>query len=448
MINHSFNTKDDSTMNSVEDAPRSSTVIDRSIEQSCILRSDNRFARGSKVENNELRQATPITGLRSPDAIVLSLATTGPSYSPNSFPSIPTEIDDVLLDTNRAYDLGFRFFHHHARNPETGLQFSNLKYNEILFRETKRNNPGALVGGATSRKGEVELQIDQRARHLRKRCGGQISLADLARIEVAVRAAAVEARPDRITTFTPTELKLTNCISEEDLAETAKGYSELTRREWSNPEVMRQYYRALRSRCVELGVAEELELTTDLAFPVIERIADDPTLGLPRNLFVLFLFGYSSRLPINRSCFDRALAWVDSLESRAGIRIHVTVGAAIPPHLAVETERRRNQALPQGKHDIREVFEWVAESKRVDSFRVGLEDVPVMWGRPTNNIELAIHARELCSEFGIEVAINPDEVRRLLGIPQRTVDTSEQKNSRMGFDLRESTRFLLRPTEP
>jgi hypothetical protein len=331
------------------------------------------------------------------------------------FPCIPTDIEDVLEDISIAYDKGFRFVHLHARNPTTGQQFSDLTYNATLFAEARRRNPGISVGGATSRKGEVELQIAQQINRLLKRKGsGSLSGRELARIEAWFRGVAIEAMPDRVTTFTPPEIRITNSVSDADLTETIKGYSDVTKRQWNRPEVMRVYYQLLRARCEELGVGEELELTTEAAFPVIERIAADPELGLPKHVFVLFLFGYSARLPIDRRRFDQAIEWVLNLERSADVKAHITVGTAISPHLAAETQRARNVPLPLGKHDIREVFEWAVECERVESFRAGLEDTPEMWGRQISNSELATHLRELCDEYGVGVITDADDVRRML----------------------------------
>jgi uncharacterized protein (DUF849 family) len=318
----------------------------------------------------------------------------------------------VIDDATQAYDYGIRFFHVHARNPQTGLQFADLQYYRAVFEGIRSRNPGALVGGATSRKAEVERQIAQEIRRMVSRTHLQeISAKQLGRIEMTVRAVAVEARPDRITTFTPPEIRITGTVSDADYNETVKGYSELTRRSWNRPDVMRWYYWFLRQRCIQLGVGEELEITTDAAFPVIEQLSLDPSLGLPKDLFVLFLFGYSNRLPIERRQFDKAMNWVTQIERRAGVNAHVTVGAAIAPHAAARKARGRNQSLEVGTHDYREVFEWVVQDPRVDSFRVGLEDVPELYGCHQSNTDLAKHAAELCDEYGVRVMTDPYEIR-------------------------------------
>src|SRR5207253_7838617 len=123
----------------------------------------------------------------------------------------------------------------------------------------------------------------------------------------------------------------------------------------------------------------------------------------PKNLYILFLFGYSARLPIDRHQYERAMHWVAELERRAGLRAHVTVGAAIVPRSAALKHRRRGTALAAGTHDYREVFEMIADDDRVESFRIGLEDVPELFGHQTTNTELAAHARELCDEYGVRV---------------------------------------------
>ena len=53
------------------------------------------------------------------------------------------------------------------------------------------------------------------------------------------------------------------------------------------------------------------------------------------------------------------------------------------------------------------VNDLVAADERVHSFRVGLEDVPQLYGRHVTNLELAMHARELCEEYGVGIALDP-----------------------------------------
>src|SRR5438105_5894173 len=111
-------------------------------------------------------------------SLILSTALTGPTYSAQQYPNIPTEIEDVLEDAAQAYDLDFRFFHVHARNPETGLQFANLAYCTSVFNNIRSQNPGALVGGATSRK-EVDRQISQQIRRIAARRCAKLSAKQL-----------------------------------------------------------------------------------------------------------------------------------------------------------------------------------------------------------------------------------------------------------------------------
>jgi uncharacterized protein (DUF849 family) len=344
-------------------------------------------------------------------SLILTLAPQGPSYSTVLYPSIPTDPHDVLTDSAAAFDLGFRRFHLHARNPDTGRQYASGHWYDAVFRGIRAQNPGAVVGGATSRKGDVELQIAQRVGRAQRQRAASLSVTELARIESSVRGIALEAQPDWITTFTPPEIKMAQTVGDDEYREIAAGYSEVTRTQWTRPEVMRAYYRNLRQQCHVLDVGEELELTTEVALPVVERMADDPTLGLPRNVLILFLFGYSARLPIARTQYDRALNWVERLERQAGVNAHVTVGCAIAPNAAARVRRRRREDLPAGLHDIREVFEWAAHDERVDSFRVGLEDVVELYGTKVTNLDLAQHTRELCDEYGVRVETDPDKVR-------------------------------------
>jgi hypothetical protein len=64
------------------------------------------------------------------------------------------------------------------------------------------------------------------------------------------------------------------------------------------------------------------------------------------------------------------------------------------------------------KLDLREIAKWVANDHRVDTFRTGIEDCPMLYGRPMSNPELIRHVRSLFAELGVDIELELSEVRR------------------------------------
>src|SRR4051794_33554393 len=114
--------------------------------------------------------------------IALSTALTGVRFHPDRLKSLdgrPQEVPNGHLaenmpitafeigrDARAAADEGSTFFHIHARNPATGRQSASPTDYAAAVREIKRQVPGALVSGPTSRKEEAGAAIDQRMSEL------------------------------------------------------------------------------------------------------------------------------------------------------------------------------------------------------------------------------------------------------------------------------------------
>lgn len=349
---------------------------------------------------------------RTRPTLVLTVAQTGASYSPQLNPSVPITLEQVVNDAESCFAEGARALHYHARN-RAGFQTSDSRiYGQV--RELLRERlPGVPVGFASSRKGDVETVILRTLIRLNAENPTRAdSFQNLLAAEL-VRIGGLDAHPDSFTVFTPPEILLCGEIAHEDRAVAFETYSELTKTSWRDPELMRAYFRHLTMRTRSLGVTEEFEITTTKSFDVVERIAEDPTLGLPHVVRFILLPGFSAKFPIQKTTIEQAISRCVAIGERFGVRTHITVGAAISPRLAHPgTVRKKSEALIAGKHDLREVAECIADDPRVDSFRAGIEDTPVMFGCPLSNPELISHARETLESLGVAIELDLAEVRR------------------------------------
>lgn len=110
--------------------------------------------------------------------LILSTALTGVRFSPwrkdedgNDIPisntklarNMPVTPEEIESDASSCYFHGARFIHVHARNPKTGEQFADLGYYKNITKRIRKECPGSIISYPTSRKGEVEGQINEAA---------------------------------------------------------------------------------------------------------------------------------------------------------------------------------------------------------------------------------------------------------------------------------------------
>jgi uncharacterized protein (DUF849 family) len=343
--------------------------------------------------------------------LVITSANTGAAHSPDEYRHIPVTPRAVVDDVRESYLAGAGFCHIHALNPMTGVQFADVDwYREVREGIRHTVHRDLAVGFPTSRKGEVDAQIRDALKVSRHR-------ADRSSFELTVsaellRTVAIHARPDSITSFTAPEiLAARRTLGRNAIEASLASYGTHVR--WQDAGVVREYYRRLRRLANERGVRQELEITTSAAFTAIEDIAEDPTMGLDDVVHVVFLLGFSSRLPITRASYDDSLAWLDALRRRTGVQASVSVGVVIPPRAAGSQSELADENSGPG-HPYRNVLEWVREDDRVDAFRVGLEDTPVLYGQHRTNAWLVHHVRELAESSGIVVETDPRAARARL----------------------------------
>ncbi len=357
--------------------------------------------------------------------LILSTALTGVRFSPwrkdpetgkslpiastklaKNMPVTPSEIEQAA---ENSYNNGARFIHVHARNPETGEQFADLAYYMDITQRIRHTCPGAIISYPTSRKGEVEQQIEQKRRKFEGKLDRPLNPGEQARLEAAIRPIGMEACPDTITSFTVPEMKMFGELKNAVGVENVSG--------WTDPKIMQQYYQTTIDRAAELGVNQEIEVQTLGQFEVMRKVFDFGGMNGPMHL--VLLPGFSNGFQITRKDYEIALKSVEDFQSYTQLPVTVTCGAVIVPPMA----KASRHDLSNNKHDYREVFNWIAEDNRVDVFRTGIEDTPVLYGRDQTNEDLVKHAAYLCNVFDIPIETDPNIVRDRFGFPHDPPET-------------------------
>ena len=308
-------------------------------------------------------------------SIAISLALTGARNSPwirgrlfkhnppsNLFAKyMPITLEEVESDVTEAVVRGATFVHIHARNPWTGAQFADLGWYNETAKRVREINPNLILSFPTSRKMEVGHQIERSLQRIERTQGNPPGKYDQAHEELKIRAVAIEAHPDTLTTFTVPEVKMLGALRDSTGVEHVHG--------WTDPEVMQIYYHSLIQRARELNVMQEVEITTIGQFEVLDKMAQSGQYHMDAPMHFVVLLGFSNGLPINKATYDTALKKIEKLRHGVEHPTIISVGAVIRPH---EANPSSKTDAGGGKHDYHEVINSVAGDPRVSIFRVWL----------------------------------------------------------------------------
>lgn len=362
--------------------------------------------------------------------IAISMALTGARYSPwlksngktvtpgHDFyaKNMPLTPEAIASDVTNGYRNGALFFHAHARNPKTGAQYADLGWYQSVASLVRRINPNLILSFPTSRKMEVGKEIDTKLEALHKKQGKPPGIFDRAYYELKIRGIAVEAQPDTLTTFTVPEVKILGTPKDSRGVEDVPG--------WSDPDVMKLYYHGLIQRTKELGVMQEIEITTMGQFDVLRQMAESGNYHMDAPIHFVILLGFSNGLPINKETYEEALRNIEDLRRGVNYPTCITVGAVIRPK---EASRSFLDDLPNNIHDYYQVMEWVVDDPRVNIFRVGLEDTPELYGEQWTNPELITHVAEFFDSRGRVIEKDPNALRNILGCRNRFEEKTPEK---------------------
>ncbi len=372
-----------------------------------------------------------------PGKMILSTAFTGVRYHPDRLRSesgereevlpghmainMPIKPREIVADAQASYTAGSRYMHVHARNPETARQSANPDDYARTYAGIRRHFPGILLSGPTSRKEDVGKKLDAAMAELNK-LGKGASPEMIAKVELLRAKPAMDGEADMLTIFTEPDILSDNML---------EGISEgkMSGQGRHHPDSIRHYFGKLAKKMNKRGMGFELEITHLQGLKTVETLVDAGYLNLDnpnKKVHAVVLMGFSQGLPIKKATFLEAMGRIDDLQAKTGLHFVVSVGAVIMPKDAATTPRDRGERLPEGKHDYREVIDWVVEYNEearasgavpVTIFRSGLEDTPVLYGVPQTNASLVEHVRDLLAEHGIVPEQDLGKVRELLTAP-------------------------------
>jgi hypothetical protein len=381
------------------------------------------------------RFLTSILSDSKPNSIVLSTAFTGVRYHPDKLmnrggvreevpvghfaENMPITPEEMARDAKACFDAGSRYFHIHARNPKTGRQSGEGYDYHRTFQAVRKVVPGILLGGPTSRKEEVG-DVLTRATERYEKSGEPLTPEGYATVELNRAWPAVNGGTDFLTLFTEPDILSPPEIAKFDANERAASQP----RRW--PETIRHYFSQLADVTKVAGIYHEVEITHLQTLATLEKLTDDPKfkLGSTGNkVHAVVLLGFSEGLPINEETFLEAMKRLTALQKKTGLDFTISVGAVIMPKNMAPHERHYGETLPPGKHDYREVIEWVIDYNRkakksgvlpVSIFRTGLEDTPVLYGKQQTNASLTRHATDIFREHDIKIETNQQKVNDTL----------------------------------
>ena len=319
--------------------------------------------------------------------IIIGCAFTGARFNISASDSavrakyMPLSPQQNIAEAIQVYQLGARYMHFHARNPNTGEQFADSRWYQEVCQGMRQHLPMAVISFGSSRHGREVLQAIQDRGEIARSCG-------------------LEAKPDYFTNFAAVEIAMFDSRDNRDLSDNL------------HPRNIQQHYRTVVHRMNELLVCQEVEITTyPKSLAALEKIKDNPNLGLLYPLNMVILLGFSSLLPISKQAYDEVVERSSKLlEGRVGT---ITIGSVIRPHESTEL-------------DPSEVLDWCLQDDRVSAFRTGIEDSPALGGIQKTNPELVEYAVKHCQEKGVPIQTDSTEVRKTMHLlPKALPNMSE-----------------------
>jgi uncharacterized protein (DUF849 family) len=344
--------------------------------------------------------------------VIIGAAINGAQYHPRVNPNIPATAADAVRAALDAHAAGAGYVHVHARERRSGEQFVTLPFFAHVRAELARHAPGLAVSFASSRKGLVADQILSAVAAARLKTP-DLSIDQLVDLEL-LRAIAMDAGPDLMTILTAID-DLMNRAAADDAKAALDSYGSTATSGFTDPELVTAYHRRALRLYEARNIVPEYEVTTIGSLWTLEMLARRQ--WLPERPHLIFLFGFSARLPLTRPVFDLCMAFARYLRDRHAIQPAVSVGAVMRPQVVTIEPRELGGPLAAGKHDYLELLEWVLGDHTPDCIRVGLEDTPIHFGARVTNADLVALVRETCERAGTPAITDAARVRDAFGLP-------------------------------
>jgi hypothetical protein len=348
---------------------------------------------------------------------------------------IARQYRDVAEELGDLQAIGCRYYHYHARNPDSGEQTTDNHVYRAVGRLAYDRAPRMMLSWGASRNGSEVLtrigrlgeweRVSQAGLPIAK--GGADFITMQAAIELQIiRDLENQTQPitlahvaskkfiDQVRAYRPS-YRLEEVVMETNSTAHGSNYG------CSSPAIqMETYGRAIaaRRRLDLLHEVEWVQLDRSLAMTRFAIERSDLALASEGQLNITLLFGFSPKMPFPQTYdeFAAAVRAAKSLEydiaGRWRRHVTVSVGAAVLPQHA----GRHFGSFDEGRRPIEQacaVQRLIAYAARphsdVDIVRVGMEDTPYMMDaqgaiRPTSNVELATAAAAWIAREGAEIS--------------------------------------------
>ncbi|AUI60371.1 3-keto-5-aminohexanoate cleavage protein [Amycolatopsis sp. BJA-103] len=396
-------------------------------------------------------------------SLILGCASTGAKFTPaNHKPTGDNLLDEIcvgstiknsaealLAEADALYSRGCRYYHYHARNPNTHEQTTSNEVYQKISRELQRRCKDMLISFGASRNGaEVRESIGQFGEWERlSQCSLPFHLggAHFVTIQSAVELQlmcelerqfgewsfdTIESPQfgEAVLAYQPSD-QLTE--SRLDTYSTSKG-ADYGR---TSPLIQFEVYRSAIEARDRLGLFHEVEwVQAQRSYAMSRYAVEHPLLRLGHNgqINVTLLFGFSPRLPFPRSYteFKRVVNAAKNLEhdlTEPGVKqrhVTITVGAAVLPQQAeahfipLDVGPRAGQRACA----LRRLVSYASQPDScVDILRFGMEDSPYTVSRHgeiglADNCDLAEVVLAELAANGARVETDHQEIFERLGL--------------------------------
>lgn len=406
--------------------------------------------------------------------LIVGPAVTGAKFTPTNHHNTDDPVLDSILrgdymavhpaalaqEIKAMYGLGARYFHIHARNPETREQSCDPELYRQLGKMLRAWMPEIILSSGASRNGrEIVKAINQHSEW------GRLIHSCLTREDGGADFVTIQAAAElKIMTDLEQQGYIRYCNNAPGgfiIVKDLKDYVPASRMEnlsigahstagggdygFSSAKTQWEVFQRAIATRGEMGLPQEVEWTQLARSCALTKLALDhfnPGLGNTGRLNITILFGFSPLLPfpLTWSDFRRAVDLARSLQVGdrcPALDLSVSVGAAVLPTHAAALTAPLDVGACAGKlvGPLERLIAYACmPHSDVDVLRFGLEDTPFLQGPdwkclPTTNPGLAEFVFERLAEHGGEPVTDPVRLRRFVSTAQKWASSAAGKNS-------------------
>lgn len=384
--------------------------------------------------------------------LLFGIALTGAKISPGNHQGRGKVIDGILRGDRIVTDfqgiqdeiatlhkMGIRYFHWHARNPETREQSCGDQIYQLFGKMVRSQFPEIVLSYGGSRNGpEIVEALRQegewvRLRHaaLARNEGG----ADFVTIQAAAELAIIidlerqgflsfDQKSQDVVFHQP----LSGYVASTEVETLAiKAHSTAGGANYGKSSATQQlevFQRAIESRR-KVNLPQEVEWTQLERSYSLTKVAVghlNPGLSNTGRLNITILFGFSPKMPfpLTYTEFQHAVGLARSIESVSPrpLDLSISVGAAVLPQQAGKLSTPLDVGPHRGEvvSPLERLIAYACQpDSDVDLIRCGLEDTPYLMGNgeilPASNPEVAAFTLEKITKHGGQIITDPAQVR-------------------------------------